>query len=103
MQIRKEETMKTIWEIEIAAQKLRSGSWDDECPDWDWEITHERYDTLKQAMKRFNALKVDSDIPQITLSEVLLNKYGQREYERPLKRKIAMDGDVDWILDPDEF
>lgn len=68
---------KTIWRVEYCSQVLRSGSWDDDFPDWGWESTYDEFDSLNDAKRKFKKFKPTDDTPCAYLEEVKYNKYGQ--------------------------
>ena len=71
--------MKEMFEIERNYQVLKSGSWDEKYPDWDWETKSERYGKLAEALSAFNNLTPTSDCPIIRLCRIWINRYGQIE------------------------
>lgn len=63
--------MKETYVVRGWYQKLLSGTWDDEYPEWEWDYQDSEYDSLEQAQFVFNSVKCTNDFPHYELLRVI--------------------------------
>lgn len=84
------ERFVTVWEVEWNRQVLRSGTWNDEDPDWDWHTTSQHFVRKEEAEAAFKKQILTSDVPIIRLYELLLDtKYNTTEERKLVDDKEA--------------